>query len=117
MTHKTQFLRRHNIRERALSLEEISAISGISLSDLKEVYNRGIGAYKTNPQSVRMKGTYEKNVKAPMSMKLSKEEWAQARIYALVNKLDRIKEGKQKYINQDCDIARKYYDKFKCSIN
>ena len=27
MTHKTQFLRRHNIRERSLSLEEISAIT------------------------------------------------------------------------------------------
>ena len=44
MTHKTQFLRRHNIRERSLSLDEISAISGVSLSDLKEVDKRGRGA-------------------------------------------------------------------------
>jgi len=116
MTHKTQFLRRHNIRERSLSLEEISAISGVSLSDLKEIDKRGKGAWKTNIKSVRMKGTYEKNVDAPRSQKLSAEEWGRARIYALVNKLDRIKEGKQKRLNQDCDIARKYYDKFKCDI-
>ena len=116
MTHKSEFLRRHNIRERSLSLEEISAISGVSLSDLKEIDLRGRGAWKTNIKSVRMKGTFEKDVDAPRSQKLSAEQWGIARVYAFVNKLDKIKEGKQKRLNQDCDIAKKYYDKFKCDI-
>jgi hypothetical protein len=115
-THKKQFFKRHNVKEDSLSLKEISKISGVSLADLKEVYNRGIGAYKTNPQSVRMKGTFKKNVKAPMNMKLSKEQWGMARCYAFVNKLDRIKEGKQSRINQDCSIAKKYYKSVKCDV-
>ena len=32
--------------------------------------------------SVRMKGSYKKGVNAPMSMKLSKENWAMARVYS-----------------------------------
>ena len=115
-THKKQFFKRHNVKEDSLSLGEISKISGVSFADLKEVYNRGVGAHKTNPQSVRMKGTFKKNVKAPISQKLSKEQWGQARVYAFVNKLDRIKEGKQKRLNQDCDVAKKYYKDFKCDI-
>jgi len=115
-THKKEFFKRHNIKEESLGLGEISKISGVSFADLKEVYNRGIGAHKTNPQSVRMKGTFKKNVKAPMSMKLSKEQWGTARVYGFVNKLDRIKEGKQKRLNQDCDIGRKYYKSLKCDI-
>ena len=116
-THKKQFFKRHSVKEDSLSLGEISKISGVSFADLKEVYDRGVGAHKTNPQSVRMKGTFKKNVKAPISKKLSKEQWGQARVYAFVNKLDRIKEGKQKRLNQDCDLAKKYYKDFKCDIN
>lgn len=67
---------------------------------LNEVYDRGAGAYESNPQSVRMKGTYKKNVKAPMSKKLSKEQWSYARIYSFVNKL----EGKRK-LNHDLDLV------------
>jgi len=52
---------------------------------LQEVYNRGIGAYKTNPLSVRMKGTFKKGVNAPMSQKLSKEQWAMARVYSFID--------------------------------
>jgi hypothetical protein len=38
---------------------------------LQKIYNKGIGAYKTNPESVRP------NVK-------SKEQWAMARVYSAV---------------------------------
>jgi len=57
----------------------------VSHKTLQEVYNRGIGAYKTNPTSVRMKGTFKKGVAAPMSMKLSKEQWAMARVYSFLD--------------------------------
>lgn len=52
-------------------LKEISKDTGVSLKGLQQIYNKGIGAYKTNPQSVRP------NVK-------SKEQWAMARVYSAV---------------------------------
>jgi len=67
------------------SLDELSEASGISRNVLQEVYNRGIGAYKTNPTSVRLKGSFKKGVDAPMSQKLSKEQWAMARVYSFID--------------------------------
>lgn len=52
-------------------LKEISKDTGVSIKGLQQIYNKGIGAYKTNPQSVRP------NVK-------SKEQWAMARVYSAV---------------------------------
>ena len=85
MTNRSEFLRKHNLEDKGYSLNDLSKISGIKQSTLQEVYNRGIGAYKTNPQSVRMKGTFEKGVNAPMSQKLSKEQWAMGRVYSYLN--------------------------------
>jgi hypothetical protein len=85
MTHRTNFLRKNNLEDRGYSLNDLSAISGKSKRTLQEVYDRGIGAYKTNPQSVRMKGTFAKGVNAPMSQKLSKEQWAMARVYSFLD--------------------------------
>lgn len=112
MTHRTQFLRRHGITDPTLS--KISKASGVSVRDLKEIDKRGRGAWKTNPESVRLKGTFRKDPTAPRSAKLSAEQWGKSRIYSMVNKLDRIREGKQKRINQDCDIARKYIASIQC---
>jgi hypothetical protein len=52
-------------------LNEIAKDTGVSKKGLQQIYNKGIGAYKTNPQSVRP------NVK-------SKEQWAKARVYSAV---------------------------------
>jgi hypothetical protein len=84
-THRHSFLREHNLEDKSYSLSELSKISKYSLKTLQEVYNRGIGAYKTQPSSVRMKGTFKKGVNAPMSMKLSKEQWAMARVYSFLD--------------------------------
>jgi hypothetical protein len=73
------------IQDKPYSIEDLADLSGFDISVLQEVYNRGIGAYETNPTSVRMKGTFKKNVKAPMSKKLSNEQWAMARIYSFLN--------------------------------
>jgi hypothetical protein len=86
MTHRKDFLKKYKLEDKGYSLEELSKISGEPLSTLQQVYNRGIGAYKTNPLSVRMKGTFKKGVKAPMSKKLSKEMWAFARVYSYLQK-------------------------------
>jgi len=85
MTRRENFLRKHNLEDKGYSLNDLSKISGFKKRTLQDVYDRGIGAYKTNPQSVRMKGTFEKGVNAPMSQKLSKEQWAMARVYSFLD--------------------------------
>ena len=53
--------------------DDISRLTGIPIKILDKVFDRGVGAYKTNPQSVRP------SVKSP-------EQWAYARIYSFVMK-------------------------------
>tara|TARA_Y100000592_G_C5358102_1_gene262245 strand:+ start:502 stop:819 length:318 start_codon:yes stop_codon:yes gene_type:complete len=101
-TNKSQYLKRHSLpKDTSLSKADISKISKIPKKILDEVYDRGIGAYKTNPESVRTKSG-KKDPKAPMSSKMSKEQWAMARVYSFVNKL----EGRTK-LNHDLDLAEK----------
>ena len=103
LTNRERFLKKHKLpMDTSLSLPEISNLSNIPIQALQKVYNRGIGAYKTNPESVRVKGTFEKNVDAPMSMKLSKEQWAYARVYAFVMKTPKV------YYGSDNDIRESY---------
>jgi len=86
MTHRENVLRRLGLStDQGYSLSALSRYAKIPHKVLQEVYNRGIGAYKTNPQSVRMKGTFKKGVNAPMSMKLSKEQWAMGRTYSFID--------------------------------
>lgn len=84
-THRENVLKKLGLEDDGYSLKELSEMSGVNESTLQEVYNRGIGAYETNPTSVRMKGTYKKGVDAPMSQKLSKEQWAMARVYSFLD--------------------------------
>jgi len=74
------------------------------LPALQEVYNRGIGAWKSNPQSVRLKKDFSKNpslAKFPRSARLTKEQWAYARVFSFLDK------GTD-YYTADHDIAVKY---------
>ena len=96
-THRLRFLRKHHLPVHGYSLGELSKVSKVSQPILRQVYDRGIGAYKTNPTSVRMKGTFRKGVKAPYSKKLSKEQWAMARVYSFLD-------GNPKH---DTDLRRK----------
>lgn len=97
-TRREKYLKKLNLPiNKSYSLETLAKKSKVSKKILQEVYNRGIGAYKTNPTSVRMKGTYKKNVKAPMSKKLSKEQWGAARVYSFL-------EGNKKH---DKDLRKK----------
>ena len=73
-TYKQKFNKKHGQKlNQPNSLEDISRLSGYELKGLKTIFNKGIGAYKTNPQSVRP------NVKSP-------EQWAYSRLYAAVDK-------------------------------
>jgi len=85
VVRRKRVMKKYGLEDRGYSLDELAKITGVPKETLQEVYNRGIGAYKTNPRSVRMKVSFEKNVDAPMSKKLSKEQWAMARVYSFLD--------------------------------
>ena len=96
-TNRERFLAKHNLpADTSLSLREVADLSKMPLSALRMVYNKGLGAYASNPQSVRLRpGTkygsaYEKNVDAPRSAKLSAEQWGMGRVYAFVMKTPKV---------------------------
>jgi len=71
-TWKEKFNKKYNHPKGAShSLSDISKETGVSKKGIQQIYNKGIGAYKTNPQSVRPNVT-------------SKEQWAYARVYSSV---------------------------------
>ncbi len=73
-TNKEKFNKKYGQpKDASNSLTKIAKLTGIKRSALQKIYNKGIGAYKTNPSSVRP------NVK-------SKEAWAMARVYASIRK-------------------------------
>jgi len=101
-TYKKQFLKKYGFPDDAsFSLEDISTITGIPAEALQIVYNRGIGAWKTNPESVRLQFSFHKKANAPRQSRLSKEAWAAARVYSFVMK------GKT-YETADKDVAEYY---------
>ena len=97
LTYKKRFNKKYGFKpDEPHSIKEISDITGYKLSEiapitalilfklsgLKTIFEKGKGAYKSNPQSVRP------NIKSP-------EQWGYSRIYASVspgskaNKIDK----------------------------
>ena len=73
LTYKQQFNKKHKQPlSKSNSLKEISKLSGYQLKGIKVIFEKGKGAFKSNPQSVRP------HIKSP-------EAWAYARVYASVN--------------------------------
>ncbi len=72
VTYKQKFNKKYGYgKDDSHTLSEVAKETGKSKKGLQQIYNKGIGAYKTNPESVRP------NVK-------SKEQWAMARVYSAV---------------------------------
>ena len=71
-------------------LREKAKESGMPFGALLEVYRRGIGAFKTNPQSPAAKGVK------------SKEQWAYGRVRAFTTKKSTV------YTGADNDVRLKY---------
>jgi len=102
MTQKEEYNKRHNQpKDKSNSKADIVKKSKVPKKVLDEVYDRGLAAHKGNPASVRLKGSYKKDPKAPLSKKLSAQQWGMARVYSFVNKL----EGKRK-LNHDKDLVK-----------
>ena len=70
LTYKQKFNKKHNQPlNKSNSLKNISKLSGIKLSNIQKIYNKGIGAFKTA---------------GPSRPNMTKESWAYARIYASI---------------------------------
>jgi hypothetical protein len=104
-THRENVLKRLGLPlDTHLSMTELSKASLIPEPALQEVFDRGIGAWKTNIGSVRLQKDFTKNPntkKYPRSARLGKEQWALARVYAFIDR-------GTNYQTADNDIAQKY---------
>ena len=80
-TNKEKFNKRYGFsKDKGHSKAEISKLTGISMSILNKVYDRGVGAHRNNPSSVRN----VKGVKGGGGKKMGPQQWAMARIYSFV---------------------------------
>ena len=66
------------------NLNEISKITKVKKSILQQVFNRGVGAWNTSISSVRLKSGKKDYSITDRTKKMSKEQWAYARIYSFV---------------------------------
>jgi hypothetical protein len=101
-THKQNVLRRLGLPEDSeLNIEVISELTGLPADILQEVYNRGVGAWKTNISSVRLKKDFSKNPdlkRFPRSARLTREQWGMARVYSFLD-------GGTTWLTADRDLA------------
>lgn len=105
-TNREKFLKFFDLpKDTSLSLEEIAELSQIPKEALQEVYNRGVGAWKTNLASVRLQKDFSKNPdtkKYPRSARLTKEQWGYGRLFAFAMGTKKV------FYGADRDIAEKY---------
>ena len=88
------------MRDAEQRLHTKALMAGMPYQTLLNVYRRGIGAWKTNPESVRLR-TGEKNYSASRAGKMGKEQWAMARVNAFIAKRPSV------YRGADDDLRRK----------
>jgi hypothetical protein len=94
VSNSVLFKAKHGISpSEGLSLEEISKLSGMPKAALQEVFDRGVGAYKTNPGSVRP------SVHSP-------EQWAFGRVYSFAMKRKTTFGGVDKYIAEKYNLVK-----------
>jgi hypothetical protein len=72
LTYREKFNKKYKFpADTSHSIAQIAKITGYKKAGLDTIFNKGVGAYKTNPASVRP------SVKSP-------EQWAMARVYSAV---------------------------------
>jgi len=105
MTHRENILKHLRLpKDSHPSLTDLATAFDIPREALQEIFNRGVGAWKNNISSVRLKKDFSKNYnifKFPRSARLPKEMWAFARVYSFLDK------GKT-YHTADADVAKRY---------
>jgi len=97
-TNKNRFNTKYGFKkDEPHSKTEISKLTGIPKRILDQVYDRGVGARKSNPESVRQASTGKKIGGKSLRGKMSAEQWAMARVYSFVMK----QEGTWKKADKD----------------
>jgi hypothetical protein len=100
-THRERYLKKMKLdKDRGYSIPELSKVSGVPKNILQQVFNRGVGARLTNPQSVRLIATGQKNNSKSLVGKMSAEQWGMSRVYSFLNK-------GTTYKTTDADLAKK----------
>ena len=86
-TNKNKFNKKYGFKlDEGHSKAEISRLTGIPRSILDQVFDRGVGARKTNPESVRSATTGKKIGGRSLKGKMSAEQWGYGRVYSFVMK-------------------------------
>ena len=86
-SNKNKFNKKYGFKlDQGHSKAEISRLTGIPRSILDQVFDRGVGARKTNPESVRSATTGKKIGGRSLKGKMSAEQWGYGRIYSFVMK-------------------------------
>lgn len=87
-TYKNKFNKKNNLPlQMSHTIKDISKLSGYNVNGLKTIYKKGIGAYYSNPTSVRPQ------VK-------SAEQWGMARVYAAVNPTSKASKVDKTHLNK-----------------
>lgn len=106
MTNRERFLKRHGLpSDYSPTMREVAKLSDMPIGALRQVYKKGLGAYHTNPESVRVKGSFKKDASVPLSQKLSPQQWAMARVYAFVMKTKPVFYGADKHIAEEYHLT------------
>ncbi len=72
LTYKQKFNKKYGFKkDEPHNIKEISNITGYKLSGLKTIFEKGEGAFETNPQSVRPG--------------MQKQQWAYSRLYSALD--------------------------------
>lgn len=72
LTYKQKFNKKYGFKlDEPHNIKEISDITGYKLSGLKTIFEKGEGAFETNPQSVRPG--------------MQKQQWAYSRLYSALD--------------------------------
>ena len=88
LTYKQKLNKKHGQPlNQSNSITKIAKLSGISYRNAKQIFERGEGAYYSNPSSVR------KFVKSP-------QQWAYARLYASVSPGSKSAKVDEKYLKK-----------------
>jgi len=83
-TNKQKFNRKYGFKlDEPHNKKEISKLTGVSMGILDQVYDRGLGARKSNPQSVRSLSG-KKVGGSSLKGKMSGPQWGYSRIYSFV---------------------------------
>jgi len=73
LTYKQRYNKKYGFpRDKSHSISAIAKTTGYKKSGLQTIYKKGMGAYRSNPQSVRPQ------VKSP-------QQWGMARLYAAID--------------------------------